>query len=92
MSFSPFARFRNFTLENLKALLDVYPDMAKQFSWGEAGDIVESESKGYKKTAYQQACQFGIEDRSYGKHEGGYAYEPAWKQSGSRKRTRFHDA
>lgn len=64
MSFSPFARFRNFTLENLKALLDVYPDMAKQFSWGEAGDIVESESKGYKKTAYQQACQFGIEDRS----------------------------
>ena len=28
MSFTPFARYRNFTLANLKALLEVYPDMA----------------------------------------------------------------
>lgn len=63
MAFSPFARFRNFTVDNLKALLEVYPDQAQKFSWSEAGDIIESVSAGYKKTAYQQACQFGLEDR-----------------------------
>lgn len=64
MSFTPFARWRNFTLANLKALLSVYPDMSQQLSWSEAGDIIENTLNGYKKTAYQQACQFGIEDRS----------------------------
>ena len=64
MSFTPFARWRNFTLDNLKALLSVYPDMSQQLSWSEAGDIIENTLNGYKKTAYQQACQFGIEDRS----------------------------
>lgn len=66
MAFSPFARFRNFTVDNLKALLDVYPDMAKKFTWSEAGDLIETVSSGYKKTSYQQACQFGIEDRGNG--------------------------
>ena len=66
MAFSPFARFRNFTVDNLKALLDVYPDMATKFSWSEAGDLIENVSSGYKKTSYQQACQFGIEDRGNG--------------------------
>lgn len=66
MAFSPFARFRNFTVDNLKALLDVYPDQAEQFSWSEAGDIIENVSPGYKKTSYQQACQFGLEDRGNG--------------------------
>lgn len=63
MAFSPFARFRNFTVDNLKALLEVYPDQAKKYSWSEAGDIIENISTGYKKTSYQQACQFGLEDR-----------------------------
>lgn len=63
MAFSPFARFRNFTLENIKALLEIYPDMTKQMSWSEASNEIEQISKGYKKTAYQQACQFGLEDR-----------------------------
>lgn len=63
MGFSPFARFRNFTLDNLKALLEIYPDMQAQFTWNEAGNIIESSLHGYKKTAYQQACQFGLEDR-----------------------------
>lgn len=63
MAFSPFARFRNFTVDNLKALLEVYPDQAQKMSWSEAGDIVESVSSGYKRTSYQQACQFGLEDR-----------------------------
>ena len=64
MSFTPFARYRNFTLDNLKDLLKVYPDMATKLSWRDAGDIIEVNSPGYKKTAYQQACQFGIEDRN----------------------------
>lgn len=67
MAFSPFARFRNFTLKNLKALLEVYPDMAGNVSgdvsWREASDDIEVELEGYKHTAYQQACQFGLEDR-----------------------------
>lgn len=67
MSFSPFARFRNFTVENLKALLEVYPDQAEQFTWGEAGELIESSSSGYKRTSYQQACQFGLEDRGNGR-------------------------
>lgn len=64
MAYSPFARFRNFTLENLKSILEVYPDMRRSLSWNEAKDEIEEKFKGYKKTAYQQACQFGIEDRS----------------------------
>lgn len=64
MAFSPFARYRNFTLENLKAFLEVYPDAAPHFTWIDAGNYIESVKKGYKKTAYQQACQLGLEDRS----------------------------
>lgn len=64
MSFTPFARFRNFTLANLKSLLEVYPDMARSIPWDEAKDFAEEKLKGYKRTAYQQACQFGLEDRS----------------------------
>ena len=64
MSFTPFARYRNFTLANLKSLLEVYPDMAGAISWDLAKDLAEEQLKGYKKTAYQQACQLGLEDRS----------------------------
>lgn len=64
MSFTPFARYRNFTLANLKSLLEVYPDMADSISWDLAKDIAEVQLKGYKRTAYQQACQLGLEDRS----------------------------
>ena len=64
MSFTPFARYRNFTLANLKVLLEVYPDMAENISWEDAKNFAEAKAKGYKRTAYQQACQFGLEDRS----------------------------
>ncbi len=67
MSFTPFARYRNFTLENFKALLEVYPDAAKNYLWNDLiKDIkgTEDDKKVYKKTAYQQACQLGFEDRS----------------------------
>lgn len=64
MSFSPFARFRNFTLDNLKSLLEIYPEAFDTMNWDEVGNIIESSHKGYKKTSYQQACQFGLEDKS----------------------------
>lgn len=64
MSFSPFARFRNFTVANLKPFLDTYPDMASKMSWNDAIKAVDAAMPGYKKTAYQQACQMGLEDRS----------------------------
>lgn len=64
MSFTPFARYRNFTLANLKSLLEIYPDMARNIPWDEAKDFSEENLKGYKRTAYQQACQLGLEDRS----------------------------
>ncbi len=67
MAFSPLARFRNYTVKNLKALLEVYPDLAGELSWGEAGDLAETQMDGYKKTAAQQGCQFGLEDRSGGR-------------------------
>lgn len=63
MSFSPFARYRNFTLDNLKAMLAVYPDAARTMKWSEVAEEIETIIPGYKKTAYQQACQFGLEDR-----------------------------
>ena len=64
MAFSPFARFRNFTLDNLKSLLEMYPEAFDSMNWDEMGNIIESRYKGYKKTSYQQACQFGLEDKS----------------------------
>ena len=64
MSFTPFARYRNFTLANFKSLLEVYPDMAGSVSWDFAKDSAEERLNGYKRTAYQQACQLGLEDRS----------------------------
>lgn len=63
MAFSPFARFRNFTVDNLKLCLAVYPDMAGKMEWNEVSQEIETMAPGYKRTSYQQACQFGLEDR-----------------------------
>ena len=48
MTFSPFARFRNFTLTNLKSLLELYPDSFDSLTWDEVGNIIETRSKGLK--------------------------------------------
>lgn len=64
MSFSPFARYRNFTLDNLKALLAIYPDCARKLTWNEAKHEIDVILPAYSKTAYQQACQLGLEDRA----------------------------
>lgn len=64
MSFTPLVRFRNFTVANLKQMLDVYPDAATKMSWDEATKKVSVNLSSYKRTAYQYAIQFGLEDRS----------------------------
>ena len=64
MSFSPFARYRNFTLDNLKALLEIYPDCSRKLTWNEAKCDIDEILPAYSKTAYQQACQLGLEDRA----------------------------
>ncbi|NFG28697.1 hypothetical protein FDB30_01315 [Clostridium botulinum] len=63
MTFTPIIRWRNFTLENLKAILEIYPDLSRNIKRSEVNNILEDEIKGYKKTAYQFSCQLGIEDR-----------------------------
>lgn len=63
MAFTPIIRWRNFTLENLKAILEIYPDLSKNITRSEVNNILEHNIKGYKKTAYQFSCQLGIEDR-----------------------------
>ncbi len=64
MSFTPFARARNFTLDNLKMYLKMYPDLLYDASWGAVKESLEDEMKGYSRTYYQQACQLGLEDHS----------------------------
>lgn len=63
MGYTPLARWRNFTLDNLKTILEVYPDMTKVLPRSAAIDMVEEKLSGYKRTAYQFACQLGLECR-----------------------------
>lgn len=64
MSFSPFARARNFTLEVLKQFLAMYPDLLYDTDWHAMRGELEAGMRGYTKTYYQLACQLGLEDRS----------------------------
>ena len=64
MGYAPLVNWRNFTVPNLKSILEVYPDMLKSVTQREAYDIIEDNLGGYKKTAYQFACQLGLEDKS----------------------------
>lgn len=64
MSYTPLVRWRNFTLENLKSILSVYPDMTSDLKRSRAVDIIEERLGGYKRTAYQFACQLGLESRT----------------------------
>ena len=61
MSFTPFVRWRNFSLKNLKDVLRIYPDLNGNVSRNEILEDLEAKLKGYKKTAYQFAMQFGLE-------------------------------
>lgn len=64
MSYTPFARWRNFTLENLKSMLELYPDLLSRTARGTVADDIEKVFPGYKRTAYQFGCQLGIESRT----------------------------
>ncbi|PHV70689.1 hypothetical protein CS063_09155 [Sporanaerobium hydrogeniformans] len=64
MGFAPLVNWRNFTVDNLKAMLSVYPDLVSQITSKEAQDLTQINLNSYKKTAYQFACQLGLEDRS----------------------------
>lgn len=64
MSYTPFARWRNFTLENLKSMLELYPDLLDKTARNTVADNIENVFPGYKKTAYQFGCQLGIESRA----------------------------
>lgn len=64
MTFTPFARYRNFTLENLKHFLEIYPKEDTSMSLKEAIDYINNKDSKYARTSYQQACQWGLENRS----------------------------
>lgn len=64
MSFTPVVRWRNFTLENVQDILEIYPDLSSNIKRVEVNGILEARFTGYKRTAYQFACQLGLEDRS----------------------------
>lgn len=52
MGYTPLVRWRNFTLENLKWVLNLYPDMQFNKSKQEVSNQIEENCKGYKKTIY----------------------------------------
>lgn len=64
MTVTPVVRYQNFYLKNLKALLEIYPDLSYKIGRTDANNLIEEKLGGYKRTAYQFACQLGLEDRS----------------------------
>ena len=64
MGYAPFARWRNFTLDNLKSMLELYPDLYNKTQRETVVDKLETQLKGYKRTAYQWACQLGIDTKT----------------------------
>jgi hypothetical protein len=63
MACSPLARWKNFTLENLKYVLNIYKDSYNGEKWKDVEPLIESEMPGYVTTATQWTNQFGIEYR-----------------------------
>lgn len=63
MGYTPLVRWRNFTLENLKWVLNLYPDMQFNKSKQEVSNQIEENCKGYKKTIYQYGAQLGLESK-----------------------------
>ena len=74
MSFTPFVRWRNFSLKNLKDVLRIYPDLNGNVSRNEILEDLEAKLKGYKKTAYQFAMQFGLECKGESFTENSYLH------------------
>lgn len=64
MSYSPLCRWRNFTVENLKSVIALYPDMHEIGLRTSVVDDITKSLGAYKSTAYQFACQLGLETRA----------------------------
>ena len=71
MTFTPFARYRNFTLENLKHFLEIYPKEDTSMSLKEAIDYIKDGGEniptedGYTITASQLAERFLFDGKFY---------------------------
>lgn len=63
MSYTPVVRWRNFKIENVKTILELFPDMLVKADRNTVVNELEKKLSGYKATAYQFACQAGIEAR-----------------------------
>ncbi len=73
MSFTALPRVSNFSLKALKGYLALYPEIendlewrntSQNISWDDAKTALESKMNGYKRSYYQQAVIWGLEDRS----------------------------
>ena len=68
MAMTPLVRYKNMSFENFKKFLKMYPYIADDTTWNNAlanfdFQQIGSHCDGYKKTAYQFACQIGIENK-----------------------------
>ena len=63
MSYAPVVRWRNFTLKNLKEMLNLYPDMAGEMKRSDVVAEIETRLPAYSRTAYQFCCQLGLESK-----------------------------
>ena len=53
MSYTPVVRWRNFQVEHVKTILELFPDMLTKMSRKEVVDEIETKLPGYTATAYQ---------------------------------------
>lgn len=65
---TPLVRYKNINVENLKKFLKMYPYIVDNETWETAFSRFDFSSignnyEGYRRTAYQFACQVGIENR-----------------------------
>lgn len=65
---TPLVRWKNFTVENLKYILNLYKEEYGKLLWKDVNLLIDSECGGYIKTSYQFAGQLGLEYKEYKKN------------------------
>lgn len=68
MKMTPLVRYKNISFDNFKNFLNIYPYIDTDIKWEESYDefdfsAIKNDKDGYKRTAYQFACQVGIENK-----------------------------
>src|SRR5690625_2633443 len=63
MGYTPLARWRNFTLDNLKTILKIYPDMTYDIPRLQDIDQIEQKLSVYKRPVHQLVCQLVFDCR-----------------------------